>query len=202
MFLTQWLSITETRGCHREALSRKQLFYVLQNACWTKLTEVRAARTRKGKSGERGKVEKRNKRRQGRSEGIAGQREETGNGASFCSRFNGMERSCLLLLGRVVPHHSTYKSGLVIKLYDQPPSCSFISSLHFLFQLASPAVCSPLSSLSGETTCFGEAWIKRDDRQKPRKGKTKLRLGEWGWRGSGGFLALIQRTGHTRRFSF
>lgn len=146
MFLTQWLSITETRGCHGEALSRKQLFYVLQNACWTKLTEVRAARTRKGESGERGgKVEKRNKRRQGRSEGIAGQREETGNGASFCSRFNGMERSCLLLLGRVVPHHSTYKSGLVIKLYDQPPSSSFMSSLHFLFQPASPAVCSPLS---------------------------------------------------------
>lgn len=41
--------------------------------------------------------------------------------ASFCSRFNGTKRSCLLPLARVVPHHSTYKSGLVIKLYHHPP---------------------------------------------------------------------------------
>lgn len=68
--------------------------------------------------------------------------------ASFCSRFNGTERSCLLPLARVVPHHSTYKSGLVIKLYHQAPPTphlpffSLFYSLHFFFQPASPAICS------------------------------------------------------------
>lgn len=85
-----------------------------------------------------------------------GRRTARGNrqtAASFCSRFNGMERSCLPPPARAVPHHSTYKSGPVIKLYHQahpptaaPPALLFptpsVSSFSRPPRLASPAICS------------------------------------------------------------
>lgn len=87
--------------------------------------------------------------------------------ASFCSCFNGTERSCLLPLARVVPHHSTYKSGLVIKLYHQappnPPTCPLFPFLLPPFSLSARLACHLLSlSLSPSCQVRQHAQAKRE----------------------------------------
>lgn len=118
---------------------------------------------------------------------VAGQLEGAG---SFlcCWCCNGIEWSCLLQPGGVVPHQSAHQSGMVIKVYHQPlPFLSF-PSLHFL--LPSSRLLSPSSLLSGETTCFGEARIKRHDGQRRREenqiNAAGMRMGLGGRDGSSG----------------
>lgn len=66
MFLTQQLSIMETRGCHRETLSHKQLFYVL---CMP-VTHSQVIICGSGEKQEKKEKQREREWRLGRSEGL------------------------------------------------------------------------------------------------------------------------------------